>query len=506
LFSDTTSITINAMRREIRTTSTAMLILAFAFSMHCACRHAEAEKRSPPAVAGLPSSAAHDAKHVRPEPGRVRKFGEIVGLAVKFSQGQPLSDLTTLSELRVRWVRDWIKWADLEPAPAQFKAFPSAFQKRLDYYRAHDIGLIFLLAYGNAVAYPPTPDAPFKSVDPVLFGRYAAHVARMLKQSGVRFVLEIWNEPHNFGLRPLLGGAPTGEPPSPWVDHYVRMVKETVRQVKAFDPTIRLLTSDDMWVIHYWLIEAGLPNTLDGFAFHPYANTSSVGPEMTAIDARSYWRRPFAMVDSNRSFQSAVRRLRERGRTKLGRTPEMWVTEWGWKIGAETARGPVTEEMVAGFLPRAYIVAEAAGIKALCWFSAQDSVDGPWGLIKNDGKRRKSYFALKTLTEQLADYVFVQQVAGAPRPTSGVQGYLFRGEHDQKLALWNIDAAARRLRLEGALREATAVDTLGAPVQVVRDEVGERYFPIGAAPIYVAGIRGAGPIVLDFASAGGNAE
>ena len=34
------------------------------------------------------------------------------------------------------------------------------------------------------------------------------------------------------------------------------------------------------------------------------------------------------------------------------------------------------------------------------------------GLTANDGKRRKSYYAFKTMSEQLGDYVLVRQVAG----------------------------------------------------------------------------------------------
>lgn len=51
------------------------------------------------------------------------------------------------------------------------------------------------------------------------FGRYAGATARLLRESGVHFVLEIWNEPHNFVLGKQRGGPWHGGPPCPWLDH-----------------------------------------------------------------------------------------------------------------------------------------------------------------------------------------------------------------------------------------------------------------------------------------------
>jgi hypothetical protein len=238
-----------------------------------------------------------------------------------------------------------------------------------------------------------------------------------------------------------------------------------------------------MWVLHYWFLEAGLPHELDGFAFHPYNGSNS--PEKAAVDFYTDWVKPFTVVDSDRSFGSAVRRLREQGRTKLGKSPEMWITEWGWKIGGNADKGEVSEEVVAGFLPRAFILAGAAGVQVMCWFSAQDTVDGPMGLTANDGKRRKSYYAFKTMSEQLGDYVLVRQVAGAKHPTSGVQAFLFRSERDDKLVVWNVDGARQQFALHGA----TAVDALGKPVPPDLSYPDGARISFDSAPVYITGVR-----------------
>lgn len=421
-------------------------------------------------------------------PARSRKFREGLGLGVKFSQGEPLTSLQNLTELRVRWVRDIVLWSVMEPEAGQFKPFPTDFQTRLDFYRTNDIGIVFLLAFGNPRAYPPTPVAPYRFIDPSAFARYAVEVAKQLKSAGVRFVLEVWNEPHSYVLGPTLGGAWNGKPPSPWVDYYVRFVQETVRQVKNFDPAIEVMDDDDMWVLHYWFLEAGLPRQLDGFAFHPYVNDSSMGPEMTAVSADTDWTRPFTVVDDDRSFRSAVKRLRQQGIAKMGKAPRLWITEWGWAIGQKTPFGPVTEDMLAGFLPRAFIAAEAAGVEALCWFSSQDSVDGPMGLVTNDGRKRKSYVAFRTLAEQLGEFQLLGHVAGRKHPTSGAQAYLFRDGERYKLAIWNIEPANRLLILPDSMTDLMAVDAVGQAVPIVNNPNGVRSLLFSSAPVYISGV------------------
>ncbi|WP_428419881.1 hypothetical protein [Methylibium sp.] len=420
------------------------------------------------------ASTAQDASP--PKPGS-RPFGDSIGLVVKFAQGQPMSDLPSLTELKVRWVRDLVRWAEIEPQPGKFADFSPALKKRLEFYRKNDIGLVALLWFANEKAYPPTAAEPARSYDPVSFGRFAARVASMLREAGVKFVLEVGNEPHNSSLPKLLGGAWNGKAPSPWVDHYVRMVNEAVQQVKALDPSVKVLSDDDMWVVHYWFLQAGLPATLDGFAVHPYAET----PERAAVAHDTDWTRPFVVVDRDRSFASAVRRLREAGYAKLGKSPEIWVTEWGWPVAADVFPKFVSEEVLAGYLPRSFIVGVAAGVEVVCWFSSQDTVDGPMGLTNNQGHRRKSYQAFKVMSEQLGSYHLVRQVPGTPNAQTGIQAYLFKGERNQKLALWSTDGQPRHI----TLRADAAVDALGHEIPAKSGETSQ--MSIGPMPVYITG-------------------
>jgi hypothetical protein len=444
-------------------------------------------------VAAEPAPAATTAPE---SPGGGGRFGDIVGLHVKFAEGQPESELSTLEDLGIKWVRDSVSWRRLEPVAGQFVPFPAEFARRLSFYRGHHMGLIFILAFANDVAYPPSSPDGVEPIDPIHFARYAVEVAKQLEAAQVHFVLEIWNEPQNFTIKKLTGGAWNGAPPSPWVQQYVKMVDEVVKEVKAAYPSIELVDDDDMWVLHYRFIEAGLPRALDGFAFHPYTRhtpqgggLSWFGPERAAVSPDTIWTRPFVVVDDDSSFESAVARLRDAGSRALGSIPGMWITEWGCKLGDESVDGPITEDVMAAYLTRAYVLAENAGARALCWFSSEDRNDGSWGLIANDGRRRKPYYALRTLTRRLADFSFKGHIAGNEHRTAGAQAFLFcRQNATCTLVVWDVDAPSGRLRLSGPLFSVDVADVFGAPLTPTRHPDGTRMVPVGPSPIYLSGL------------------
>ncbi|MDQ7989593.1 MAG: hypothetical protein REI09_08165, partial [Candidatus Dactylopiibacterium sp.] len=388
------------------------------------------------------------------------RFGDSLCVNVKFAQGQPMSDLPLLRTLGVSWVRDTIPWFDVETAAGRFDPFPADFQRRLDYYRDNNIGLVMMLAYENRRAYPDTPANPHHSITPEYYGRYAGEIARRLKAHGVRFVMELWNEPHN-SLQPRVGGKWNGAPPSPWVDHYLAMVDAATTRIKAVDPAIKVLNDDDMWVIHYHFLERGMNRQVDGLGVHPY--TGGGIPERTAVAHDTDWTRPYTVVDRDRSFGSAMRRLYEFGEQKLGRRPEIWLTEWGWGIGEKTALGPLDEDAVATYLPRAFISAAAAGATATCWFSIRDSVDGEMGLTDNSGRRRKAFAAFEGLSRQLGNAEYVCPLPAVASTDTVVQHrHLFRDAQGPLIAAWLAEPAFNgRGRVEYS-RPATAPACTGA--------------------------------------------
>jgi hypothetical protein len=414
-------------------------------------------------------------------------FRESLCLNMKFSAGQPLSELPMLTELGVRWVRDHAHWRDLEPVAGQYQEFPERMRERLRFYREHDIGVMFWLGYDNHKGYPNTPDNPHHSLDAKAFAQYAVHSAKLLREAGVRFKLEIWNEPHNFVMKELLGGSWQGRSPSPWLDHYITMVKETVAAVRALDPSIELFTNEDAWVTHYWYLEKGLPADIDGFAVHPYPQKSPI-PELTPMGEDTEWARPFKTVDADRSFRSAARRLRQQAKQKLGRTPRLWITETGFKLGEETLAGRMDEQHSAAFLPRVFVLAAAAGIEATCWFSARDAKDGPWGLTDNHSARRRAYATYVAMARELGELTLSSQLSGNARPTKGLQAFVFRAAGVERTVAWNIEGAmdfVLSAKPGDALRVRDAFGVERAPRHGKEGPV----LSIGIEPVYIDGLR-----------------
>jgi len=412
-----------------------------------------------------------------------RPVRDMIGVNVKFSQGEPMTDLPLLTRLGVRWVRDSVDWQDVEPTAGQYRPFPAPFQQRLDFYRANGIGVVFGLWYDNTAAYPNTPADPAHSTNPAAYGRYAAEVTRQLRASGVRFVVELFNEPHN-SLK-WIGGTWNGAPPCAWLDRYVEMVRAAAADAKAVDPSVRLLVDDDMWIIHYWFLERGLPPAIDGLAIHPYVKN---WPEISAVAQDTTWVKPFDVVDADGSFRSAACRLRDHAATKLGHTPALWLTEWGWPIGGPVTADDhtMTEDMLAGLIPRAYLTAADAGIENLCWFSIRDSVDGPMGLTRNDGSHRKTFDAFAVMSDALGDCTAIDHTAGGDHPTSGVQAYrLARPDGTATLVAWDIDGN-RDATLAGPASGVT--DVFGHAVDAGRGTDGTLLLHLGQSPLYVRGV------------------
>ena len=406
------------------------------------------------------------------------KFGEAVGLVVHFNQGETLRHLADLKNLGVKWVRDEESWGRVEKKKGQY-IWPAKRKRRLKFYKENGIGVIFALTYAaNKNVYPGDP------YNPKGFGAYAVAAAKLHEDAGVNVVLEIFNEPHNFGLRKKYGGKPSGSKDCAWIDHYIKMANEAVKQVKAYDSKIKLITDEDVWSNHYWFLDGNLDKRLDGFAIHPYtSHARTPGPEVSHYGTVYP---PWTIADNDRSSRSLMRRLRAQYMEKLEHPAEMYITEWGHQVGGKGFTGStpkMTEDDIVAYLVRAYINGVAAGARVVCWHVSQDMGDGPMGLIRNNQTKRKTYYALKNMVKQLGDYQLVKQVAGMNNTTRGIQAYLFKGDNDYKLVAWNIDGSVNA-KLDPASKQTIKVSSsLGKAMDFSLSS-----FKLGRSPVYIEGI------------------
>lgn len=414
-----------------------------------------------------------------------RPFRGGFGVVTKFSQGQPESQIDLLPQLGVSWVRDTVMWPVVEPRPGEYRPFPLPFQERLKKYKKQGVGVVFMLAYANAVAYPKTPSNHLAPIDPKAFGRYASYVAQQLSKLGVQFALEVWNEPHNFQIREMVGGEWHGRAPSPWVDHYVEMVREVYEQVRPAFPDVPIMTSEDVWSAHYWFARhPRLPKGFRDIGLHPYANDTSSGPEVAAPYANVDWGKPYQLVDADRSFESALRRLRQHTKAQTSILPDVWLTEWGWRIGSKYAGGVITESLAAAFLVRSFVAGEAAGAKVTFWFSMSDVTDGPYGLIDNSGHPRAAFRAFVQMNQLIGDHHYAGRMTLAERSTLGVQAHKFVKGQVQKIVVWSADNTEHQLLLDPAWQVRQVQNLYGQPVTLKNADNAQR-LEVGPEPVYL---------------------
>lgn len=396
--------------------------------------------------------------------GNNHPFRSTFGLVTKFSQGQPLHHLRLLKELKVSWVRDFVLWSDIEPKAGRYEDWPADFAKRLEYYKEHDIGIIYVLAYANGKAYPNTETNPHASIDAEALGRYATYIAKKLRSSGVRFAIEVWNEPHNFQILQMVGGKWNGAPPSPWVTHYVRMLNQVQHNLMKIDPEIPVLSSEDVWVNHYRFAEHhALNRSFRHVGLHPYTNDTSTGPEVAAATQNADWARPFTLVDADRSFHSAIARLREFTSQSTGNQAQVWITEWGWRVDAKAPHGRLSAEDVAAYLPRAFILASESDSVVLCWFSMYDSVDGSYGLLNNHSHVRSAYQAYKTMADLIGDAFFVGKISRNTSRVSGLQAFNFKLGSKRIAVIWTADNTKTEVELPNVWKVLSTTTYTGLP-------------------------------------------
>ena len=191
---------------------------------------------------------------------------------------------------------------------------------------------------------------------------------------------------------------------------------------------------------------------------------------------------PYQVADADGSFVSVLRRLRQHGEDTTGRQLRLYVSEWGYLIPDW-----VDEEKAAGYLVRMYIVSFANSVQVVCWHTLQDWGDGAFGLVDNDGNKRLTYFAYKQMAQTLGPLRLFRQVRGQYNPTRGIHAYLFGGDEQRILVLWNVDNRPQAVQLRGLRPETQVLDTLGhkRPLHIAG---GRAELAIDGQPCYVVGV------------------
>ena len=203
------------------------------------------------------------------------------------------------------------------------------------------------------------------------------------------------------------------------------------------------------------------------------------------------WAQPFTVIDENQSFASMIRRVTDEYESKLGHDVELWITEWGYRLGKHVSEDErIDEDLAASFLPRLYILSGANGARVVMWHNLNDMRDGPYGLIRNDGTKRATYTAFRTMSERLGDQRLLEQIEGADHPTEGVQAYLFKGPLEHQLVAWAMTDGHRVEIDTGSSAPLKAYDKFGESVAITYQRDGLPVVELGRSPVYITGVLG----------------
>lgn len=304
--------------------------------------------------------------------------------------------------LGVRWIREELRWPEVEPTPGTFrwrrydKLFADSASRGL-----HVLPMLIgtpRWAGSSSLAMP----------DPQAFGTFAARAAARYGPGGSFWRtrrrlagyapqwFELWNEPYT--ARYSTGG----------VDpvRYAQLVRATLTQGRAANPRARWLMAadldynDDSGRGHDWLaaIAAADPTLeadVDGVAVHPYA---FVPPTDHTSDTQLRYR-----------FDRVVaieRELAQQGAAD----PQLWITELGWSTCS--LRPDCTSEHdqaqwladAAAALRRAPLIGH---VGALFVYHLRDfpgaggsDREGHYGLLRTNGTRKPAWSVVRALTLQ----------------------------------------------------------------------------------------------------------
>ncbi len=298
----------------------------------------------------------------------------------------PSSSISDLKALGTHWVRLFISWRTLQPAPGAIA--PSALSSYEAFFKSLPAGTKVLVDVLDTPAWETgSADEHMPPANP---NDYAAFVGALAQRWGSQVsAYEIWNEEDSAGF--WSGG------PNPAA--YTQLLQATYPVLKAADPkaTVVLggLTGNDYSFLE-GVYAAGGKGYFDAVGVHTD----------TACDILSPY--DFLREGDNRITPDSFLAYREIHATELanGDDKPIWMTELSWRTTEATcsegawagqkAEG-VSEEQQATYLSQAYHCMEQDPyVQVALWFPLQDEGGVVSGLVKADGAHKPSFAAMRS--------------------------------------------------------------------------------------------------------------
>jgi hypothetical protein len=334
---------------------------------------------------------------VSERPGR----DDRIGVCTHFSQNWSVEQIMPLiARSGAGWLRDDLNWADLERTPGNYQ-IPPKTERLIQAARRVGLKVDLIMAYGNP-AYIDHYDTAAYAKAAGWFAREAANDVQ---------VIEVLNEPNNFGFRATYGGRWNGNEPdgsvSPYLRKYVQLLNATANEIKLANPEMKVIGLGTPAPASFRMIALGLASRVDGLTDHPYGGQL---PELVPYAATPdlLRRDGIATADTNGTLASQVSMFREQAK-KWGATEKLWHTEWGYAtVRAKPGKPGMSEETQAVYILRRLLESEASGVEHTFIYDFKDDGIDPYsqeqnfGLVHNNLSAKPAYFALQRLTGFLA--------------------------------------------------------------------------------------------------------
>jgi MYXO-CTERM domain-containing protein len=391
-----------------------------------------------------------------PAPAGSADLRSRLGVNIHFtSDDKALDSIQAAGFARVRMD---LGWSGVETSKSMYDF--SAMQSLVGSLASRGLGLHLILDYFNPL-YPNPGDPAFMTTTVPAFASLSKVAAQTFAGKGVTY--EVWNEEN----------IPQFWTP-PNATQYAALCAAAIAAVHAGDPTARVTTGGLSGFDEPFLeaaLDAGAGVGADAIGVHPYRQGGAESASDDLAFMRSIVAGAYAMP------------------------PPVWDTEWGYSstwYGDAGGHDAMARAVQAQRVSRELLSAWALGFPLAVYYDIRDDGTDPtnnehnFGLLQNDYTDKPAMVAVRTLTNAASGRTFAGFL---PVGFTSLHAMLLVGSDDRVVALWN--DAVGSVATVSVPSNGTAVDMLGAPLELVRDG--------GATSVRVS--EADGPVFLTYPNA-----
>ncbi len=358
----------------------------------------------------------------------------------------PIDSLPLIRETGFGLVRDHIEWPAVDVNVANGEGIPAHVRETVE--KIHQSGRKLILTIGNSNTEVDNGGMPVSSSGLRALSEYCTYVATAFK--GKVYAYEFWNEPNYISA--FCNG----------IDHTGAEYKEALRTaynaIKAVDQNVIVLGGSLTAMEYKWdgsqgdsmnymdeILAADAADYMDGFSFHPYANSGEYFDENTKV------------VTPNVEEQLKIvrQKLNDVGKTTL----PIWITEAGTTSftddntdGNDWDQGYTEEEQAINLARLIPIVKAEPTVKALSIYNFREkgndanNKEHNFGLVDSFYDGKPAIATLSFLNDFLLD------AGTAAKTTDGsLTQYRMKDKYDNSeyFAFWSTGGANNTLKVSG---------------------------------------------------------